>query len=204
MKNRINSGFHVLSDAALLLKARGIVTSLTGNSNFPLTTPGLETLELVVTNFADALLEAQKKGRDQVAAKNQAREDLLQALRQLASSVMTIANGNRLMLVSSGFDLSKERETKPLNKPRLTRVSDGKNTGELEVKVSAVKGAKAYIFLYATDAKAPESEWKQEVASSSKCLLKNLDSGQRYWCRVVAVGSFSQIAQSEVVSRIAQ
>jgi hypothetical protein len=202
MKNRITTGFNSLSDSSFSDKAESIYESMNGNANFPSPIPALADVSAAVTAYSTALITAQSRDKNDVAIKNQNRDALTDVLTQLASYVMLTANGDRAMLVSSGFDLAKEPQPSPIAKPDNVQVVNGINAGELVVSVTAVKGAKSYVHQYTGDPVTAESDWMHVNSTSSKYTFRNLDSAKRYWCRVAAVGSYDQVVVSDPVSRI--
>jgi hypothetical protein len=204
MKNKITTGFESLTDPGFETKASDICASMSSNPNFATTIPALTDVTSQLQAYSAGLTAAQSKDRNAVATKNQLRENLTDLLTQLGSYVMAVANGDKAKLISSGFDLAKEGESTPLSKPDNIQLTDGKNAGELIVKVTAVKGAKSYVHQYTSDPLTPNSDWAQVITTTSKYTIKNLSSAQKYWCRVAAVGSLNQVVYSDAVSRIAQ
>jgi hypothetical protein len=202
--NRLTTGFISLTDANFETKAESIFNSMNGNPNFPSPVPAMGTVEDAVQAYSTALTAAQSRDKNDVAVKNQKRGELTVLLIQLASSVMAVANGDKTMLISSGFDLAKEGETTPLQKPENIQVVEGINPGELIVSVRAVKGARSYVHQYTQDPVTAESQWVQSYTTTSKYTFKNLDASKKYWCRVAAVGAFDQLVISDSISRIVQ
>jgi hypothetical protein len=133
-----------------------------------------------------------------------ARETLGSLLLQLSNSVMTTANGDKAMLISSNFDLAKEGSNTPIDKPASIELMDGKNAGELVVKVPAVKGAKGYTPQFTSDPLTASSEWTQVMTTTSKYTFTNLNSAKKYWVRVAAVGPYNQVVYSDAISRVVQ
>lgn len=203
-KNRINTGFTLFTDAAFQTKAESIYAAMQGNSNFPAPIPALTVVDAAVQAYQAALTAAQFRDKNAVALKNQAREELTFILSQLANSVMTTANGDRAMLISSGFDISKDPEPKPISKPLPVLLTDGLNSGELILKVPAVPGARGYVHEYTMDPLTANSEWSQAVTTASRYTFKNLGTAQKYWCRVAAVGPYDQLVYSDAISRVVQ
>src|SRR5258706_3461677 len=111
---RITSGFSSLSDANFENKAGVINSCMTGNPYFPVTTPAMPVVTTAVQDYSTSLIAAKGRDKNAVAIKNQRRIELNALLVQLANSVMAIANGDRTMLISSGFDLVKDAESIPL------------------------------------------------------------------------------------------
>ena len=194
-----------LSDPAFENLSQSIYASMLENPYYPTPLPALTEILEAVNAYSGALVAAvQTRGKNEIALKNQARETLTSLLGQLANSVMTTANGDRVKLVSSGFPLNSEGETSFLLKPENMQVTDGINPGELVTTVKAVKGAKGYAHQYTPDPITPNSEWKQVLSTSCKCTLTNLVPGQKYWCRVAAFGSYNQLVYSDAISRVVQ
>ena len=111
-----------------------------GNSNFPAPIPALTVVDAAVQTYQAALTAAQFRDKNAVALKNQAREELTFILSQLANSVMTTANGDRAMLISSGFDISKDPEPKPISKPLPVLLTDGLKLRRAYIKSACCTG----------------------------------------------------------------
>jgi hypothetical protein len=201
---RLKTGFDPMSDSDFETKSSHIYACMSGNAYFPSPTPDLPTLLVALQAYTGALTVAQNKDKNAVAVKNQARENLTALLIQLANSVMTTANGDKTMLISSGFDLAKKGETTPIVKPVIVSLTDGENDGELVVKVPSVKGASGYAPQYTLDPLTADSEWTQFVTTTSKYTFKNLQSSKKYWCRIAAVGPYNQVVYSDALSRVVQ
>ncbi|MGH2565682.1 MAG: fibronectin type III domain-containing protein, partial [Ginsengibacter sp.] len=202
--NRLTTGFDTLGDGAFQTKAESICNAMTGNSNFPVTTPPIADVSDALSSYVTAFMAAQFRDKNAVAIKNQSRETLTLLLIQLANSVMTIANGDKAMLVSSGFDLARDPATTPITKPETVILTDGVNAGELVLKVPSVKGARGYVPQYTMDPLTETSEWTRVVTTSSKYTFRNLVPAKKYWCRVAAVGPYNQVVFSDAVSRVVQ
>ena len=194
--------FAALSDGNLLARSQAITTSLTGNPDFPTTVPAIADVADMVSNFAEALAIAASGNRAAIADKNEKKQALIETLRQLAANITSTANGDRTMLLTTGFDISKEREPVVITKPENLQVTNGMNAGDLVVSVNAVKGAKAYMYEYTTDATQQENSWVATTSSKSKITFSDLEAGKTYYCRVAAVGAKGQIVYTDPVSRI--
>lgn len=148
---RLNTGFDGLSDPNFQTTSESIYASMFENKNFLTPTPALTVIDQAIQAYSAAFIAAQQKDKNAVAIKNQQRDNLRGLLIQLANSVMTIANGDKAMLISSGFQLAKEGETTPIVKPESISLTDGLNPGELVVKVPRVKGSTSYGAQYTFD-----------------------------------------------------
>jgi hypothetical protein len=202
MKSKALITFSRLKDADILTKSRSIINCLTNNSYFLSPTPSLADMTSVTEEYATRLVAAQGGSRADIAEKNAQREALTSMLQQLSDYVNLIAAGDRTMLTSSGFDLNKQPQPITIGQPEDLRVLNGINEGELVVSVSAVKGAKAYVYEYTMDASLAAGSWISITGSKRKIVVAGLQPGKRYYCRVAAVGANGQIAYTAVISRI--
>jgi hypothetical protein len=202
---KILNNFEKLTDAALSTIALRIITSLTGNSNFPVLTPSLDEVTSVKKDFDDSLSGAQTGDRVKIAIKNERRAKLIDTLHRLARNVEMVANGNRSILLSSGFDVSKERSsTIELEIPENLKLMDGNASGEFYVCCDSIVGAKSYVFEYTLDPLLNESAWTSQTTTKCEFIIKGLIPGKKYWVRVIAIGSNDQRTVSAPVSRYAQ
>lgn len=194
--------FSRYSDGTLESKTHSIISSMTGNANFPNPVPAIADVQAAATAFAAALIKAGTGNRVDVADKNAKRETLTGSLRILGTYVNMVANGDRTQLLSSGFDISKEPQPAVLTKPENLKVENGLSSGQLLVTVKAVKGAYAYLHEYTTDATLAPGSWVTTNSTTSRHLLTNLQPGTVYFCRVGALGSNNQLLYSDAVSRM--
>jgi hypothetical protein len=194
-----------MSDAELSNKAQIPITAMTGNTNFPEPTPTLPKSQTVLDDFNLALTAAQSGDRTKIAIKNEKRGILIDTIRALGRYAEMAANGNRSILMSSGFEVNKERSsTIELGQPENVHLTDGINTGEMIVSCSSVSGVRSYLFQHTADPLTSESIWSSNPSTKSECTLRNLKSSTKYWCRVVAIGSNDQQTVSSPVARIVQ
>lgn len=191
-----------LSDGILESKTHSIISSMTGNAHFPTPTPSLAEIETAADNFSSALVKAGTGNRADVADKNAKREVLVDQLRRFCKSINVIANGDAAMLLTSGFDLSKDPQPTVISKPEILRVENGVASGQLLVSVKAVKGAYSYLHEYTTDATLAPDSWVTAMSTSAKAVFNNLQPGTMYYCRVAAVGSNNQVLYSDAASRM--
>ena len=196
--------FTKFSDGNLVNKAGSINQLMTGNPDFPTPAPPLAELTTAIADFVSARIDAATGDKVKIAAKNQARRVLEGVLTQLGMYVMYICNGDVVMLAGSGFDLAKQPEPNPLEQPGVVTVSNGISTGELVARLPRVKGAYSYLYQITPDPYTADSVWHNLPAMASSNTFDNLTPGRRYWIRVGAVGSGSQLAFSPVTSQVAQ
>ncbi len=202
--DKVVTSYIKLNDSALNTKANFVKLSLTDNAYFPVTTPTPEEFGVIQETFSQALVEAEGRGLVQVEAKRQARKNLIDAMRLLAMNINVLANGDRLKLASSGFDLASTGEAVNLGSPTDFRIVDGNNPGELKLSIKGVVGAMSYIYELGEALTTAETVWQSHTATTSELLIKNLPSAKRMYARVRVVGRRGQEATTEVQSRVVQ
>lgn len=202
---RLTNGFDSLSDPALEVRAASILNAMTANASFPTPKPTLIDLQTAINDYKDALVIAQTGSNYDKELKNEKKQELVDLLHSLGYYVLFTANGNELIAMSSGFRIAKTKgSTVPLGQPENMELLDGRNPGELELRFKRPQGAKSYIFWYTPEPLASETVWASQPGTSSKAVFAGLQSGKRYWCKVMVVGAAGQQTTSMAVSRIVQ
>jgi hypothetical protein len=204
---RIRLDFRRFGDAALLVLAQGNLAALTGNPFFPaLTNPTLAEYQTGITAYGTSLSAAQDRGKNNVAAKNARREELINLMVKLALACMQAADGNEEALISTNLPLTRPRgPQQPLGIAVILKVEVGENSGELHVSIAALSGARTLVYQCTQDPLTADSEWISLNSTRAKETLTGLETGKRYWIRVVAYGTNNQMTVSEpVLSRIVQ
>jgi hypothetical protein len=180
------------SDTKLSTETTRIQFSMANNPSFPSPSPTIEVFSAGVAAYVTQLVKAATRDANAVAAKNARRAELIALCVQLGNSVATTAQGNVEMLVSTGLPLRKKRQPIVLSAPSNTRIINGVNSGELDVKVDGQKGATGYSFDYTEDPLTPDSVWVKMLCSTSRCTIKGLTPGKRYWIRPAVMGRKGQ------------
>ena len=194
-----------LSDSNLDFKGEAVILSLTGNANFPETTPTLADFTTLHTAFVTAMQNTVTGGRTATAIKNQARTELISGMRQLALNIESLAPGDRAKLTSSGFDLAADGENvPPLSTPTEFKILDGVNPGELKFSVRGVPQAVSYVHEYTEAPLTEDSKWVSKVSSTREHTFTGIRSGIRVYGRTAVVGRKGQEAYSPTLSRVVQ
>ena len=115
-----------------------------------------------------------------------------------------MANGDIAVALSSGYSIGKTPSpAPPLVKPEAPVLESGLNPGELISKGKPVAEAITYLHQYGTEAMVANNNWQSMPCSRSTCVLTNLTSGTKYFCRIAVVGRKEQLVYSDIVYRIA-
>jgi len=142
-------------------------------------------------DFSFSLLKMYQH-QNAIAAKNVRRAALIELSVQLGNSVTSTANGNVEALVSTALPLRKKRQSVVLKPPSNLRVTNGINPRELDLKVDAIKGAHSFGFEYTQDPPTDQSVWVKTICTTSRCTIKNLEPGKKYWFRTFVTGGRGQ------------
>lgn len=194
-----------LSDANLNTKSNAVVIAMTGNTSFRTTTPTLVDFTALQTAYSTALGNCSAGGKVLIAIKNQEKLNLLNGMRQLAMDVDAQSNGDRTMLVSSGFDLASLGDNPTtLGAPTDFKILDGINNGELKFTCKKADNAVSYLVEYTDEVPAETTQWNTQPTTTRETTLRGLRSGIRVYGRIKAIGRKGQEANSDVLSRVVQ
>ena len=207
---KVNLGFTRFSDENVLVIAQTVITAMTDNINFPEPTPPLQEVSVVMEDFTEKLAEARKRGSPyDTAAKNDARVDLEDILAELAFYVNKIAKGDLATMLSSGFPVSKYRNS--ILSPDIVRnliVTDGRSKGEMILSFDKLPSILFYEYRYTSEKdEQGELDWGEELiltTSSRSNLIKPVIPGVTYYLSVRAVNSKGTGDWSDPVSWMAR
>ena len=200
---RITNGIDRLSDNDLSARAKYIKDRLTDNANFPTPDPTLATVQVAISAFDAALLQARTGNRQDIVMKNAKRAELVDLVHLLGNYVLFTSKGDATVATSSGFHIAKGPEPSPaIAAPEGVQLDSGINAGDLVLTFKKVPAARSYVYAVAEDPLTTDSQWQTQVGTVAKNTFTGLSSGKRYWCRVAAVGINKQMVYSDAVARI--
>jgi hypothetical protein len=189
------------TDAGLLLFSKGVKTQMTGNLNFPNPEPTLEELGLANNAYEQALEQVRNGGKEATSLKNDKRAALSQLLKSLALYVEKTSNGDRTIILSSGFETNKLPSTVgPLPTPTGLKVMAGNARGVVTVICDVCKGASAYMFEYAEWTPDGNLVWIKVIETKHKAEISGLTEGKNYLFRVTYIGADPSRKCSDEVS----
>ncbi|MCS3798805.1 fibronectin type III domain-containing protein [Niastella sp. OAS944] len=188
-------------DSELAKTANRILGSTKGNSFFPDTTL-IQELEKRTIAFQVAMNNAADGGKTLIAIRKDCRRSLIEIMVQFAFYVSQICKGDRAMLLSSGFDLAKESSESKLMAGIESLEVTNVNSGEANVVVKRVKGARAFIHQYTTEPPSDATVWVSETTAHRKHTFTGLKPLAAHWFRVIAIGLNGQKTISDAISRV--
>jgi hypothetical protein len=196
---KVSYAFVRLPDTAIADFTDQIIAALTGNAGFPTPPVPLATVGTQKDAYLVKLAATAQGGTVATAAKNNAREVLVNSLRQLAAYVQTVAAQDLELLLTSGFQpTSTNRAPAPLAKPVFLNIENNL-AGTLVVRLQTVPNARAYEVQYKNGAGwLPAGIFTQ----ARRIEIGNLAVGTSYTVQVRAVGGstgYSEWTASEPV-----
>lgn len=199
--------FMSLSEAKVSTFASAVIAALTGNDNFPQAADELVTMVKAQNAYVIALAASKDGSRVQAAEKNVSKAAVLESLRILCGIVNFVAQGDRVMLLGSGFNISKETVAPVVIEPaKNVIVAYGANSGELDITAKGVAGNKGLVFEYALIAvgnvETENVNWISKPSSASRCTLVNLPVGQTVQIRVGIAGARKQLVYTTPVLKL--
>ncbi len=190
-----------LVDKSLFVEAR-----MKDNAAFPTPTPTLVELATARAALQLAITGARDGGRTAVAIRRGREQDLRLLLNQLAGHVSSVAEGNALAILSSGYGVRRvPTPAGELLAPADLQAAISSFTGRVDLRWKPVKYAVAYqIHLNGKDP-ADEAAWQLAgVSTKAIFLVKGLGSATMTWFRVNAIGSSGTGPLSEVAHSLAK
>ncbi|OQP59389.1 fibronectin type III domain-containing protein [Niastella populi] len=182
-----------------------IKEKLANNPDFPNPPEALTELIKVEPVFLQALANAEGRDKHMVSIKKDVKENVLNLIQQCADYVTDISKGNRTLILSTGFDVTSESGTRNSLPPsvEILEVKLGQ-PGEATTSVKNVTGVKAYVHQYTKEQPTLSTEWAGIGSSEGSYTFQGLISDQRYWFRVMVIGTNNERGYSQVVTRVIQ
>lgn len=203
MKQKIKLRHKLARDGELANIAYRIVESLKDNPHYPNPTPALAVIETALQEYRDAMVNASGKDKARVSVKNDKREVLRALLTELGNYVTEASEGDKSRLLTSGFDLARQKGESVLPPIERLTVEIGP-PGEAVTSIKKIPGARAYVHQYTTQPDKGENGWVSYTSTDRQYRFVKLESAVRHWFRVIAVGIGGQQVTSGIESRIIQ
>jgi hypothetical protein len=193
------------NDAELLKSSDRIIGAVKVAANlFPNPDPTLADIEKAAVEYRQSLQDAGSRDRRLVELKNQKKATLINLLVRLGAYINFVAKGDRAILLSSGFDVSAERNTSVIMSPIPGITVETPHAGEAVLYIQKTPGARAYMYQYTDALPTPDTIWVSENGLRRTHKFTKLKSDVRHWFRVVAIGPGGQVVYSEPVSKMVQ
>lgn len=197
----VKLGLDRISPSALLVKARNMVTQMTGNANFTTPVPPLAT----VTTAGDALEQAinahdLNPGPGELTDRNLAFEALKGLVVDLGGYVQAASNGDLDKIKSAGCGVRKSASPiGQLPAPPDVLARTTAYPGRIEVQWGGVKGRNTYSLEICDGDPNVEANWSLlTLTSKNRHTADALESNKVYSFRVTAIGAAGASPVSDV------
>lgn len=159
-------------------------------------------MTMYLTDYVKALTDCKSGDRIKSAEKNEERLRLVHNLHRWSHYVLWMSDGVESIALSSNFSLAYVSESRViLEKPDALVITSGVNQGDLVCTGKRVAGAVSYFFEYSTDENS--DGWDRIPSTRVKYVIRSLQRGVLYYCRIGAVGGYNQVVYSDVTCRTA-
>lgn len=190
------AGLSGLRTADKVAKALLVETKMTGNASFPTPDPTLLVLKAGREKLELAMVAAATGDHTKIFERNVAEAELDQLLVRESLYVSNVANGDAVIILSSGFELRKEpAPIGPLPAPIELRAHAGLLPGDVNVRWKPVKGA-YYYQVYVSD-KDPNDggTWQLVGMTSAASFDSTGNKAATYvWYRVNCLGAAGYVS----------
>lgn len=196
--------FAKLNDSQLDTRANAVATAMTANANFPTVGNVLNDLKAACTAYAKALAIAKVGTPSQIAEKNDRKAELVIALKAMGDYVNYMAGGDRAILLTTGFGVSKDTRTPVVIEPIDALMVDyGSNSGTLDLSIKKGAGVRSVVFQYSLEATVDNNTaWMSSTCTESKCTIDNLPVGKMVWLRAGVIGPRRQAYYSQPLQKM--
>ncbi len=187
----IKIGLDGLSALDKVAKSLFIETKLDGNPAFTGSAPFVLLMASARTKLELAIAAALNGGKDATYAKNQAEDELDEAIVQTAGYVVSVAGGDETLILSAGFEVKKPGgPIGPLPKVANLRADLTDKVGEILADWDPMHGAHEFEVHRNDGDPTVEADWKVVAfTTKSKYPDTGLVSGSTHWYRVRARGT---------------
>lgn len=189
-KERVISSYYKLTDSDLAILAGKVVGALDSNAHFLNLTPSFTVLKSLSDDYRAKHQVASQGGSVlEVSLKNESRKALINALRILAHYVNGVADGNLVMLYSTGLILA--RQPSKIEIPEISErvmLRDSHLKGQVRLDFTPVKNAWEYDIAVGNLDENNIVKWEREYQSTSSqgVVIAPLVSGSEVFVRVRA------------------
>jgi hypothetical protein len=198
---RVSHRYTRLPDSSIKLFARSVLVGLTNNPAFPDPLIPLDGLSALASDFEQKLLATHDGGKQAMAAKNQARDSLTDALNRQGVWVQGVARQDLAMLLSSGYQVaSRNTAQTALARPGILKILN-QFSGKLTLRVTPVANARNYQVQMQTG----DGEWREAgfFSQARTMVVSDLTPGTVCNLRVRAIGGSTGASDwSDPVSRM--
>jgi hypothetical protein len=189
----------------ILTIAARVIDKMENNPVFPDPPAALEELKIQLPEFQTSLANAMGREKVMTSIKNNKKAIILQLLEELVEYVTVTCNGERTLMLSSGFDVGSVNGKGSKQPPTIEKLEVELGlAGEATTRIRYVANAIAFVHQYTTEEPNHRTKWYGEGSSLGSYTFQGLASEKRHFFRVMAIGYGGMRGYSPVVSRVIQ
>ncbi|MBL7813905.1 MAG: fibronectin type III domain-containing protein [Saprospiraceae bacterium] len=191
MKTVVLSAFTKLGQDSLAVYAKNAITLMTEDPQFAPLSKEVGEAKKASDAFEIALANNINGGRTATIEKDKCKSNMLQQLKNLATLVDLMANGDEAIVMAAGFDVRKSANSyTSLDAPNVLKLVNETKAGLVTFNLSKVLGANIYGIERRIKIENEDSPWVNgDYTSSRKRSIEDLESGKTYQFRFRAIGS---------------
>ena len=184
-----------------------VISSMAANATtFPNPNPTLAILTTENATLKTLIADALSGNHQKVQARNEQSQKVLNMLRNQANYVSMIANGDRAVILLSGFESGDEPSPHPIpDKVVIKRVEDGLEPHSAKIHIEPA-GTDASYIVQSQKSTEPKGSWKTvlQTSNSKNIILENLERGVDIFIRISAINARGQGDWSETYTFMAR
>lgn len=202
MKHIIDISFKRQGDSEVITTGYRVTNKMDNNPDFTDVPPELAETKQLLPKLQDLVSDSKGRDIEVINLKNDTKARLIVLLTILAQYVKDKSNGNRGIILSSGFLILGD---KPNEEPVLQQLEVLLGAaGEATTQVKRLKRARAYMHQYTNEPPTEDTVWVSEGSKNPYYTFDGLNSTAKYYFRVVAISQDGQKVYSPVVTRVIQ
>jgi len=204
-KSKILLSFSKMRDDQLETLGNTVVLGMKANPDFPNPSPIIADFEAAMLSFTKAISDAKSRDKLKITVRKDIRATVQSMLTSLANYVTYTSNGDRAMMMGSGFPLNNLNPGVP---PVLSIDSFnlvlGKNPGELLASAKSFGAADMHMYKIAPAPLAGPRDFETHYRRASKLLLTGLLPMKLYAVRIGAIASDGEVVYTDTLIKAPQ
>ncbi|MBK9276383.1 MAG: fibronectin type III domain-containing protein [Flavobacteriales bacterium] len=191
-----------LTPVRLAALMRVVADGLEGNPHLPAPPLAAADLRAAAVALSHAITEAHEGSRQSKLQRNDRVAQAAGDLRRVADYVRMVAQGDAVILASSGFELARPSgPPQPMGTPVMRGAHMTGRHGEVELRWSGVANRHTYhIYMTEQDPADPNCAWSLiGITGKITHRVQHLVAYRPYWFCVSAVGALGEGRQSDPV-----
>jgi len=204
-QTRIVLRLRSLNNGQLETLGNSVVNGMKANPDFPNPSPIIADFEAAMLSFTKAISDAKSRDKLKITVRKDIRATVQSMLTSLANYVTYTSNGDRAMMMGSGFPLNNLNPGVP---PVLSIDSFnlvlGKNPGELLASAKSFGAADMHMYQIAPAPLAGPRDFETHYRRASKLLLTGLLPMKLYAVRIGAIASDGEVVYTDTLIKAPQ